>query len=198
MPERTRSLSALLQTLPEDGEGRLTVEQIGRHFGRRSLGALMFILALPNIFPMPPGASIVLGAPLLLITPQLAFGRLTPWLPASISGMTINRAAIVAVCERAAPWVVRAETLTKRRMPFFFSHAGDMLMGVVCTLLAAILILPLPLGNVLPGLALAVLAFSLVQRDGALAILGYSLALVAVGVLALAAGAVLAALEAIF
>ena len=188
--ERTRSLSMLLKTLPEDGEGPVSLDLVIRHFGRRSLGALLFILALPNIFPMPPGASVVLGFPLLLIAPQLVVGAMTPWAPASIRKVAIDRAALTRLCERAMPWVVRVEHLTRRRLTFMFGHAGDILMGIICTLLALILILPLPLGNVLPALALAVLALSLVQRDGLLTIGGYILTLAAIAVLVLTGGAI--------
>lgn len=192
--EGARSLSMLLTTLPEDGEGPVSLDLVIRHFGRRSLGALLFVLALPNIFPMPPGASIVLGFPLLLIAPQLAAGAMTPWAPASIRKIAFDRAALRRLCERATPWVVRVEHLTRRRLTFMFGHAGDIVMGIICTLLAAILILPLPLGNVMPGLALAVLALSLVQRDGLLAIAGYVLTLAAIAVLVLTGGAVWALL----
>ena len=137
---------------------------------------------------MPPGASIVLGAPLLLIAPQLAVGAMTPWVPAALRRKTIDRAVLTRICEKSLPWVEKAERLTRRRLTFLFSHTGDIVMGIVCTLLAAILILPLPLGNVLPGLAVATLSLSLVQRDGVLAIAGYGLAIAALGVLVLTGG----------
>src|SRR3954463_8606189 len=114
--ERTRSLSQLLKTLPEDGEGPVTLDLVIKHFGRRSLGALLFVLAMPNIFPMPPGASVVLGFPLLLIAPQLAAGAMTPWAPASVRKISIDRAALAKVCARATPWVARVERITRHRM----------------------------------------------------------------------------------
>ena len=48
--------------------------------------------------------------------------------------------------------------------------------GVVCTLLALVLVLPIPLGNLAPGATVAVLALALLQRDGILALLGYLMA----------------------
>ena len=43
-------------------------------------------------------------------------------------------------------------------------------------LLALVLALPIPFGNMLPGLAIATLSLALIQRDGLLGVLGYVLA----------------------
>ena len=40
----------------------------------RALAALLLIFALPNVIPVPPGTSALLGAPLLFLAAQLAFG----------------------------------------------------------------------------------------------------------------------------
>ena len=65
---------------------------------------------------------------------------------------------------------------------------GERLIGLVCTVLALVLILPIPLGNILPAAAVSVLGLALAQRDGALALLGYALAAASASVLVLAAG----------
>ena len=65
-------------------------------------------------------------------------------------------------------------------------------MGGVCTVLAVVLILPIPLGNVLPSLTIATLSLGLTQRDGVVGLAGYGLAAASVGVLALTFGAVIA------
>ena len=69
------------------------------------------------------------------------------------------------------------------------------MIGVVCTLLALVLILPIPFGNMLPALTIGVLAFSLVQRDGLFALLGYALAAISAGVLVFAADVVIDAVR---
>ena len=74
-----------------------------------------------------------------------------------------------------------------------FGRFGDLTIGVVCSLLAAVLILPIPLGNMLPAAAVVVLALSLTQRDGVFSIIGYVLALVSAGVLTVSGRLVTAA-----
>lgn len=167
------TLSRLISQLADTRAEAVTIEEIIGQFGSRAFGAVLFIFAAPNILPMPPGSSAVLGLPLLLVAPQLALGRACPWLPAALRSKTIETSVLRVVDRRAGPWVEAVERLTTRRMAFMFGLVGDALIGLVCTLLAAVLILPLPLGNVLPAAAVAILGLSLVQRDGLLAVVGY-------------------------
>ncbi len=66
---------------------------------------------------------------------------------------------------------------------------------MVCTLLALVLVLPIPLGNLAAGATVAVLALALLQRDGLLVLLGYLMAAISVGLLVVSAGVVAAAVQ---
>ena len=187
-------LSALLLTLAEGGSGPVSVDAIIAHFGRRAFGAVLFVFAVPNLLPLPPGSSTFLSLPLLLLAPQLAHGAREPWVPRALGRRTVDRAALWRLCQRVAPWVERAERLTTQRLGFMFGRFGDLSIGIVCSLLAAVLILPIPLGNMLPAAAIVALALSLTQRDGALSIIGYLLALISAGVLTLSGHLVMTAL----
>lgn len=184
-------LSALLLTLAERDPAPVTVGDVVRHFGPRSFGPVIFVLAVPNLLPLPPGSSTFLSLPLLLIAPQLALGQKHLWLPAALERHPLDPREVAAACRRIAPWVARAEHLTTRRLGFMFGGPGDLLIGVVCTLLAAVLALPIPLGNLAPAAAVAALALSLTQRDGLLAIGGYLLAMVSGGLLVVSSHLVL-------
>src|SRR3954468_1934778 len=74
-------LSAILTEFCEDAQGSITVGEIIDRFGPRAFGALLFVFAIPNVLPLPPGSSTILGLPLLLIAPQIAIGIRRPWLP---------------------------------------------------------------------------------------------------------------------
>ncbi len=50
-------------------------------------------------------------------------------------------------------------------------------VGLLCFILAAIITLPVPLGHVVPGTAVAVMALGLVERDGVAVTLGFALTL---------------------
>lgn len=190
------SLSSLLQALDDGGgDGRVSVAELVGHFGTRAFGGVMFVFSLLNLLPSPPGTSTILGAPLLILSPQLAFAASTPWLPGFITRRTLDRARLNRACRRAAPWMLRVEQMTRPRLGFMFGPLGDLMIGAVCTVLALVLVLPIPLGNMLPAASIAVLSLSLVQRDGALALIGYLLAAISFGVLVLSGEAVLFAVR---
>ncbi|MHC3127055.1 exopolysaccharide biosynthesis protein exod [Brevundimonas sp. GN22] len=65
-----------------------------------------------------------------------------------------------------------AERLTRPRWPFMTGELADTLIGVACILLAVMMALPVPFGDMLPGLAIAVLSLGIVQRDGVFILLG--------------------------
>jgi hypothetical protein len=184
--EEAVPLSVLLRTLPDLGAKAVSVGEIIAHFGPRAFGALLFVFALPNLLPLPPGSTTILGLPLLLFAPQLALGSQQPWLPRRLQSRAFDAASMRKVGARASVWVERAEGLTTQRAAFMFGPVGTALIGIVCTLLAAVLILPIPLGNVLPAVTIAVFGLSLVQRDGLLALIGYALASASAGALVVA------------
>ena len=189
--EEAVPLSVLLARLGDLAGPAVSVGAIVDHFGARAIGALLFVFALPNLLPLPPGGTTVLGLPLLLFAPQLAAGARAAWLPRRLAARTVQASLIAQIGAKAGPWIVRMDALTTRRAAFVFGAFGTALIGVVCTLLALVLILPIPLGNMLPAAAIAVFGLSLVQRDGVLALLGYVLAAMSAGALVLAAQLIL-------
>lgn len=162
---------------------------IGR-FGRRAFGALLFLFAAPNLLPLPPGSSTFLGAPLLLFAPQLAVGVTSPWMPSGLRRQRLEMGGLRGAFLKLIPWVEQVERVSSARLTFMFGPVGDRLIGVACTVLAFVLMLPLPLGNLLPATAISLFALALVQRDGVLALAGYAVTVVSLGVLGLAAGVI--------
>jgi hypothetical protein len=133
--------------------------------GPRALGALMFVFAIPNVLPTPPGTSAVLGAPLIFLATQVMFGR-KPWLPAIITRRSMSREDFHALIHRIAPWLERAEKLLKPRASVLAMPLMEYVVGLVCLLLALVLVLPIPLGNMFPALAISLMALGLLERDG--------------------------------
>ena len=69
----------------------------------------------------------------------------------------------------------------------------DRLTGLFCVVLATIVFLPIPFGNMLPSFAIAAFALGLAERDGVAALIGWASGLVSIGILALLWKAILAA-----
>src|SRR3982750_2959248 len=129
------ALSELLSRLC-DGEGPLTIGEMIDQFGERAFGALLFAFSVPNLLPLPPGSSTVLGLPLVFLAPQVAIGIRHPWIPKFLARRTIDRVQLRKAFDKILPKLARIEKLLKPRLGVMYGEIGDRLIGVVCLLLA--------------------------------------------------------------
>jgi hypothetical protein len=178
-------LSEVIASLPE-GED-LDLDEVLDRFGARAHGTALLLLGLPDAIPLPvPSLGAILGPPLALVSLHLAvFGdgghrpsRLRRWrLPARW----------VALMKRYVnPYLAKAERITQTRWSALARR--QRLVGLVCLALSLVLVLPIPFMNTPPSLCLVLLAWGIVQRDGAFVLAGLA-ATLALGVaLALLAG----------
>lgn len=183
-------LSTVLSELCHETNDAISVGEIVDRFGSRAFGALLFIFAIPNVLPLPPGSSSILGLPLLLLAPQVAIGVRAPWLPRFAKDKTFKAADLQRLFSGIIPRLRSVERISRPRLGFMFGPVGDRLIGLICSLLAFVLILPIPLGNLAPALCIGALALGLFQRDGVIALVGYIMAAVSLGLLIVSAGAV--------
>jgi hypothetical protein len=155
----------LLRMADDETRQRISVGDLLADLHDRAIGALIFVFALPNTLPMPPGASSILGAPLLFLTAQLAFGR-APWLPRVIAARSMDRAHFAAVVHRVAPWLARAERLLRPRIAALARPPFEYVIGAICLFLSVILFLPIPMGNMPPAIAICLFSLAILERDG--------------------------------
>jgi hypothetical protein len=173
-----RRLTGILQALAGDeARERVSVGDMLSVMGERAFGALMLVFALPNVLPTPPGTSALLGMPLLFLAMQLMLGQ-KPWLPQWIAQRSMTRSDFNQIVARAEPVLSRAERMLRPRIAPLVYGMGERAIGGFCLLLAAILVLPIPLGNMLPALAICLFSFALLERDGLWAIAGYCVGII--------------------
>jgi hypothetical protein len=176
------SLSEILTGVADDAsQPRISIGDLLTALQERAIGALIFVFAFPNVLPLPPGASSLLGAPLLFLTAQLAIG-MNPWLPKFITGRSIDRNHFAAIVHRIAPWLARAESLLRPRMEVLAVPPFEYLIGAICLLLSIILFLPVPLGNMPTAFAICILALAILERDGVWVLAGLCAAAVSVAI----------------
>ena len=187
-------LSDVLQRLAEDGEReRISIGDLLAALSDRALGALLFVFACPNVLPALPGTSVILGAPLVLLAAQLAFKR-KPWLPGFIARRSMARPDFQALMHRVCPWLRRAEKMLRPRASAWALPPMEYVVGLVCLLLAIVVLLPIPLGNMLPALAISLLALGVLERDGLWIVAGLATAAAAA---VLVSGVVFASVQAL-
>ena len=192
---RARPLSEVLRDISDDPEEEVTLGEVVTNFGDRAFGALLFVLAIPNLLPLPPGSTTLLGAPIAILAPQLALGVQRPWLPRFLDRKPIKRVWLRRSYDKVAPSLERVEKVSSPRLLWLFSPLPTRAMGLACTALAFVLILPIPLGNILPSITIGLFGLSLVQRDGVLAMLAYLLTAISAGLLVVGVAAAWMALR---
>jgi hypothetical protein len=177
-----RRMSEILRDIAaETGPERITVADLLTAMEGRAFGALLLLFAFPNILPSPPGLAAILGLPLIYLASQLMLGR-SPWLPNFIANRSISRVSFASVIIRATPWIARAERMLVTRLHILAGPVAQRLLGAVCLLLSLILVLPIPFGNMLPSLAICIIALGMLERDGAWILGGLFAAVIAAGV----------------
>lgn len=186
-------LSAILREIAGREQETISVGELMERFGGRAMGALLLVFGLACLLPLPPGGTTIFGAPLVLLAPQLMVGARVPWVPKRLRERRIPTATFSRGLPRFLKRLEMVEAVSRPRLAFLFSPLGECAIGLVCTVLALVLILPIPLGNILPAAAVSVLSLSLVQRDGFIAIAGYGLAAASASVLFFAANLILRA-----
>jgi hypothetical protein len=130
----------------------------------------------------------VLGIPLILAAAQLAIGRSALWLPQAVGNRTLLRRDVQRLVLHGVPTLRWLERLLVPRLDPLLN---ERLIGAACLLLAVILVLPIPLGNMLPAFGIAAFSLGLLQRDGLAVLVGWAATLASLALVALVSGALL-------
>lgn len=158
----------------DESRERISIGDLCAALGDRSVGALMLVFALPNVVPSPPGTSAITGMPLILLAACLMLGK-SPWLPAFITGRSLSRSAFGTMAGHMVPWLEKAERLLRPRLEPLCSGLPERIAGLCCFVLAVIIALPIPLGNILPAIAICCFSLALLERDGLFSLAGLAL-----------------------
>jgi Exopolysaccharide synthesis, ExoD len=151
MPDAIQSLSTARSASPRDAKVRqrfsdvlhdlasrpdatISIGDVLDAFGDRAFGALMLLFAAPNVLPLPPGTSALLGAPLLFVTAQLMIGRSTLWMPSLILKRSISREFATLVA-KLGPALERTERVLRPRLTALLNPIPERIAGAACLLL---------------------------------------------------------------
>ncbi|WP_309085834.1 exopolysaccharide biosynthesis protein [Chelativorans sp.] len=181
---RQRRLSDIFEDLAREAEETVTVEQLREALGDRSFATMLVFFALLNMLPLPPGSTLVLGVPLLLVSFQMVLGRPTVWLPRAILTKSVGAAQFRHMGERLIPKIRWLERLVRPRYWPFSEKRGERLVGFCALILATAVTLPIPFGNWFPALACALLGLALSERDGTLLAIAVAIGLFSLGIIA--------------
>lgn len=148
--------------------GEVTLEGLVDGTGDRSFGLILLLLALLGL---APGTSSLAGMLLTVPAMQMALAHPRPALPRRIAHRPIKPQHLAWTAGWAVPALRCLERLSRPRWPIV-QEATRRLVGITVLLLGALLLVPVPLSNILPGLVLVLIACACLQRDGLLLCLG--------------------------
>ena len=170
--DNQRTFSQVLEALGVAEGPTLTLGEVVEAFGDRGLGALILVLSLMALFPWPPGGKAVFALPIILLATELAFQRNEVWLPRWALRASVNRSAYRTAVSKVIGPIRRVENLTRPRLTFLTGAVSEVLMGIACVLLALVMALPIPFGDMLPGIGLVFFALGVMQKDGIAVLIG--------------------------
>ncbi len=183
---RPRAFSDVLALLSARPAANLCLGEIVEAFGDRAFGPVMFFFALINLLPLPPGGTTLTGAPLLLLSMELAWGRDSLWIPRWAERLSVHRETFSRLSGRLAKPVRWSERLSRPRLYPLTGGFGQGLIGLACVFLSAVLVLPIFGGNLIPAIAIAFFSLGVMQRDGLAVVLGWLTTAAVVAILFLA------------
>jgi len=179
-------LSDILARMAAEATGPVRIGQIRDALADRSFATLLVLFAAFNLLPLPPGTTLVLGPPLVLVSAQMVLGYRNAWLPRFVLDKTIAPDRFRKSTDRVLPWLRRLEQLVRpRSWPFI----GDRVIGAITLVLSIAITLPIPLGNWLPALSTAIIGLALSERDGIFFFVGLATAILAFAVIGMVVGA---------
>ena len=164
---KTRALvptSVVLQRLHDDlPTDHFTLGWLMHSLDRRSFGIIMILLALVAIVP---GLSIVAGMLLMIPAFQMIAGKPAPVFPRRIAARSLPTRRLAAVVQRSVPVLRCLEKAIHPRWHAHFEAAKRPVGAVVAVLSATLVFIWIPLSNVVPALAIALISLAISKRMG--------------------------------
>ncbi|MCP4314736.1 MAG: exopolysaccharide biosynthesis protein [Hyphomicrobiales bacterium] len=179
------SLSELLTKLSENAGPRTTLREIAEALDERSFGAFLLVFSIPNLIPLPPGATLVLGLPLIFVAWQIVAGRNKIWLPSPLANYALEKKTLQKIINRSVPWLRRMEAWVRPRNWPLSNPMSERLFGIYTLFLAIIVVVPIPLGNWLPAFAIATIGLASTEQDGNCLAVGSVIGVIAILIFAL-------------
>ena len=166
------TLEAIGEDAPEDG---LALGALRDRLDQSAFGALLIALAMPVSIPFLYGIPQIVAVPMLALAGQMVMGRTEPWLPDRLARRIIPKSGLQQMARGARKWFGWVERLAHPRLGFLASRPAERIIGLFLVVFCTSILIPLPLTNTVPGIAVAIVGFGLLAKDGLLILPGLAL-----------------------
>lgn len=164
--------------ISEENGGTISVGEIAAALQDRAFGPCLLFFSLPGCMPGFPIMTSIFGPPMAFFGWQIMAGMHRPWLPDFVSNKTLKRETIGRFIDKAERYVVWFETLCRPRWEAMLENWVERLMGALVVLFSICVIIPLPGTNLIPCIAISIMALGFMQRDGVVVLLGAIIGLI--------------------
>lgn len=167
LSEKTSSL--LKSLLSQNTEKFIHLGYLIEQFKGRSFGGLLLMLSILALLPI---ISFVAGMLILIVGVQMLLGISIPVLPNFIIDKKVDKRNFEDYVNKALPWLVKSEHYIRPRWLGLTKPFIQRCLGLLIILLALVSLMPLPLSNMPPSIALILIALGIMERDGILLTIG--------------------------
>jgi hypothetical protein len=167
----SQDIEALLKRLATHP---LTLQDILEETSERGFSIVIFLLALPFLFPVPPGMPGIIAPASLLLSGQMAMGKHKPWLPKKIARFRFPKPVILQLLKNLKRVTKILERITRPRLRIIANNPYIWrINGFAIAWLTILLVLPIPGTNFLPAIGILLLSVATLEADGVLMCIAY-------------------------
>ena len=112
-------LSEIFRGLADRSKNSVSIEELRDAMGDRGFAMLLVVFAGLNLLPTPPGSTLILGIPLMLVSAQMMLGYQTAWLPRFLLDRSISADRFRQSIDYITPYLERLRKRGRAR------RAGD-------------------------------------------------------------------------
>lgn len=163
--QRLREVAANLQ------EERVSMQAMAQAHGPEAHGTMLLLLAMPCLLPVP-GVGTVLGLGMAALALAMWRGHCASCLPPRVAELELPRHWAQRVLFGLASAYALAGRHARARLSHLAVSGRRSATALAVGLMACIVVMPIPFGNLLPAVALVLIGLGLVFRDGVAVILG--------------------------
>ena len=164
-----QTIEALAAGAPENG---FSLREIFDQLDESAFGAGLFLLALPCCIPFLYGVPQDVSLPMMALADQMAMGREQPWMPDKLANRHIDRKGLTQMASGGRKWLGWIEHIVRPRLTVITGKRSERVIGLFLCIFCASILVPLPMTNTVPGFAVAIASFGLMQKDGLMVIGG--------------------------
>lgn len=167
--EKPRRTSVAIAKVVEQcaADGVITVGELVVQMGHKALALAIFVFAVVAVIAgIIPGISTILAMPIIFLALQIVLGRQAAYIPKRFSQKEVSPRVVSNALEKSMPTLKRIERLMRPRIVFLTNGIFLRLIALLIIILAGIMAMPIPFGNLLPSFTITLLALAIIERDG--------------------------------